>query len=203
MKTVSKALALLSASAALYAAPRAEACSISNAANWSDEHVAIATQFDAATVNMSKNQGPNPFSPTIIGLWKFTFVAQGNPAPLPPDGTVLDAGFQTWHVDNTELMNSSRPAATGDFCMGVWRQQGASYILNHFAMAWNAPGQTPEDFAGIANIREQVRLGRDGNTFTGPATLDQYEPDGETVAVHLAGIISATRVTINSTVSGH
>ena len=202
MNTLSKPLALIFVTAVAYAAPRADACSISNAANWNDQQTAIASQVETASVNMDKNSSILGFAQGIVGMWKFSFVAQGNPAPLPPDGTVLDAGFQTWHSDNTEIMNSSRPAATGNFCSGVWKPEGQTYVLNHFALAWNAPGTTPADFAGVANIREQVKLSRDGSSFSGNITLDQYNPDGVTLAVHLTGVITAKRITVYSTVSG-
>lgn len=53
----------------------------------------------------------------IVGFWKVKFVSEGNPGI--PDGIVIDNGFVRWHGDGTEIMNSSRPPATGNFCMGV------------------------------------------------------------------------------------
>jgi len=52
----------------------------------------------------------------IVGFWKVTFVAQGNPGI--PDGAVIDFGYAQWHGDGTEILNSSRPPATGNFCLG-------------------------------------------------------------------------------------
>ena len=207
MNTLSKTIAVLFAGALLNGAivSHAQACSIQNMQNWSAAQSSANAQFAQAFNGLERNQSLFgwPFRSGIVGLWKFTFTAQGNAPPLPPDGVVLDSGFQTWHVDNTELMNSARPAATGDFCMGVWRQSGQTYTLNHFAMAWNPPGTDPSDFAGIANIRATVKLSHDGNSFSGTETLDQYQPDGVTVAVHLTGTITATRMTTDSTVDGN
>src|SRR5260370_42529100 len=107
---------------------------------------------------------------SIVGLWKFSFVALGNsenPFPLnPPDGTTLDAGYVQWHSDGTEIMNSGRDPATGSFCLGAWKRIGKSkYKLNHFALSWNAtgrscsPSQQPGAtgrFQGPTNIREGV-----------------------------------------------
>src|SRR5258708_32408310 len=46
---------------------------------------------------------------SIVGLWKFTFVAKGNarnPFPdNPPAGTTLEAGNGHWPRDRTEIMN--------------------------------------------------------------------------------------------------
>lgn len=209
MTTLSKSIAAVFAGVLLNGAIvfHANACSIQNMQNWNASKANANAQFAQAFNGMERNQNQAlfdwPFHTGIVGLWKFTFTAEGNAPPLPPDGTVLDAGFQTWHIDNTELMNSGRPAATGDFCMGVWRQGSGVYTLNHFAMAWNPPGTDPSDFAGIANIRAQVKLSRDGNSFSGTETLDQYQPDGVTLAVHLTGTITATRVTTDSTVDGN
>ncbi len=57
---------------------------------------------------------------SIVGLWQVTFTSKDTPGI--PDGTVVDAGFATWHADGTEIMNSGRPPITGNFCMGVWKQ---------------------------------------------------------------------------------
>src|SRR5262249_48798331 len=64
-------------------------------------------------------QGPAPFGPAAlllvadhdsddgtVGFWKVEFVLD--------DGTVFDNGFAQWHSDGTEIMNSSRPPATGN-----------------------------------------------------------------------------------------
>jgi hypothetical protein len=144
---------------------------------------------------------------SIVGLWKFTFTAEGNTNGIP-DGTPIDAGYVTWHEDGTELMNSGRAPTTGNFCMGVWKQVGpATYKLNHFALAWafdasapvTGPGTGGADFIGPANIRERVILGPNGDSYHGTFTLTQYEPDGVTVVAPtpIVGTVKATRITAN------
>jgi hypothetical protein len=149
------------------------------------------------------------FRAAIVGLWKFSFVAQGNGASGPPDGTPIDAGYATWHEDGTELMNSGRAPTTGDFCMGVWVQIGHStYELNHFALAWafdpnapiTGPGTGGADFVGPANIREVVTLDGNGNHYAGTFTLIQYATDEKTVLADIKGIVKGTRITVNSSV---
>jgi hypothetical protein len=45
-------------------------------------------------------------------------------------------GFSQWHSDGTEILNSSRPPATSNFCLGVWEKTGPfAYKLNHFALS--------------------------------------------------------------------
>ncbi len=130
---------------------------------------------------------------SIVGFWKFTEVAEGNGAI--PDGSTVDAGFAQWHSDGTEIMNSSRPPATQSFCLGVWRKTGgATYSLNHFALSWDLSGH----FVGPANIREDVKVGHGGQTYTGTFTIDQFDQSGNVIA-HITGDVTATRITVNTT----
>lgn len=132
----------------------------------------------------------------IVGMWKFTFISLGNLNLGIPDGAVLDAGFQTWHSDGTEIMNSARPPITSNFCMGVWdyAPTNSSYRLNHYALSWAPDGTT---FIGPANIREQVVVDRSGNAFSGRFSIDQYAQDGVTDLAHIEGTITATRITVH------
>jgi hypothetical protein len=145
----------------------------------------------------------------IVGLWKFTFTAQGNGSSGPPDGTPIDHGYVQWHEDGTELMNSGRAPTTGDFCMGVWEQVGhATFKLNHFAMAWafdpnapvTGPGTGGADFVGPANIRETVTVDRSANHYSGYFTLVQYAADEKTVLATIKGVVKGTRITVDSTI---
>lgn len=141
-----------------------------------------------------------PFHPfddaQITGLWRFNMVSDGqSPAPAPGPNVLVDSGFVTWHDDGTELMNSGRAPVSGAFCMGVWKQVGAStYKLNHWAESWipgYEPGQTnnwitnPDgtsvggtneafNYFGPTNIQETITLARDGNHYTGTFRLTQY-----------------------------
>ena len=132
----------------------------------------------------------------IVGFWKVAFVAQGNPGI--PDGAVIDFGFAQWHGDGTEILNSSRPPATGNFCLGVWKNSGHSrYKLNHFGLSSDLSG----NMIGPANIREEVTLGRDGNTYAGTFTIDQLDLSGNVLA-HIAGKVKATRITVDTPAEG-
>jgi hypothetical protein len=140
---------------------------------------------------------------SIVGMWKATFTAQGNPGQLPPDGAVIDSAFVQWHSDGTEIMNSGRPAQDGNICLGVWERTGRSrYKLNHFALG-NDTSNAPTGIgnpAGPARILEDVTLSRDGNHYAGTFVLDAYDPAGNHVA-HIVGQITATRITVNTPVS--
>ena len=141
---------------------------------------------------VSSHQGSNN---GIIGFWKVKFVAEGN-AGGPPDGTVIDNGFAQWHSDGTEIMNSSKPPVTSNFCLGVWQKSGSSsYQLNHFALGFD----TSSNFIGPVQIQESVTVDRKADQYTGTFTIDQFDPMGNPLG-HVAGNITATRVTVDTPV---
>jgi hypothetical protein len=132
----------------------------------------------------------------IVGFWKVKFVSEGNTGIGIPDGAVIDNAFVQWHSDGTEIMNSSRPPATGNFCLGVWQKSGPfSYALNHFALSADPSG----NLVGPARIREDVALNQWADQYHGTFTIDQYDVSG-TLLVHIAGRITATRITVDTTV---
>lgn len=122
----------------------------------------------------------------ITGFWKIQLAL--------PDGTVIDQGYATWHADGTEIINSSRPPISGNFCMGVWKRTGRStYKLNHFAMGWDASGT---NFVGPTNLKEEVVLDRSHNSYAGTFTVDQYDTNGNVIG-HAAGQVTGHRITVD------
>lgn len=153
---------------------------------------------------------------SIVGMWHVHLVAQ-SVVNLPPQlaGLEIDAGYQQWHSDKTELLNSGgRGPATGSFCMGVWEQTGRrTFQLNHFAIAW-AQGPAPDANSAPTNTRtgpssivETVTVSPDGKTFTGTFTITDYtetdSPSGSTISFSdsITGTISATRIDVNTPAS--
>ncbi len=132
---------------------------------------------------------------TIVGFWHQKLVSKDTNGV--PDGTVLDDGLSQWHSDHTELLNSgSRPPSTGNFCMGVWEKVGRrTYKLNHFPLVWDSTGTM---FVGPANLRAEVTVSADGKEYNGSFTLDQYDPTGKTLLGSAQGVITGTRITVNS-----
>jgi hypothetical protein len=132
----------------------------------------------------------------IVGFWKFRLVSEHNAGV--PDGTVLDVGYAQWHSDGTEIMNSSRPPATGSFCLGVWAKTGPStYKLNHFAISWNPDGT----IQGPAQIQETLTVSADRNSYTGTFTLVQYNQAGAEQARNV-GRVEGTRITVTTPITG-
>jgi hypothetical protein len=109
--------------------------------------------------------------PTIVGLWSFTFTAGRQ---------VVDFGYAQWHADGTEIINSgSHHPATGNFCLGVWRQTGPlSYHLNHWALGYSPtvpPPGSPIMPAVKVNAKEDVKLDPGGDSFSGTFTITPYD----------------------------
>jgi hypothetical protein len=139
-------------------------------------------------------------SASIVGMWRVQFTAQGNSAhnPAIPDGALVDFGYSQIHNDGTEMLNSgAHSPATQNFCMGVWGQTGfLTYEINHFALSYS---DTTGALANYVNIREQFTLSPSGDSFTGTFTIDVYDTSKNHVD-HVAGNITATRITVDSTV---
>ena len=195
------AIAALGAAASMFASS-AQACGLPDivAGRFSQGQFAVtkmqARQVSHALANIDRRSpqaAPRSGRP-IVGMWHFTFVSLGNGGMGIPDGTVLDAGYQTWHADGTEITNSGRPPMTQSFCTGVWDRSGGSYRLNHYALSWDPTGT---QFVGPTNIREMVSVDASGNAIEGEFTIDQYSSDGSTVVAHLDGTISGERITVD------
>jgi hypothetical protein len=153
-----------------------------------------ATQA-TASAQSSLSQQAAPAGAAIVGFWHVKFISKGT--GFIPDGTVVDMGFSQWHSDGTEILNSSRPPATSNFCLGVWEKTGPfSYKLNHFALSSDLNG----NMIGPANIREDVTLDAQGASYAGTFSIDQYDTSGN-LLVHIIGEVKATRITVDTKVS--
>ncbi|MGA2149687.1 MAG: hypothetical protein ABSH49_32570 [Bryobacteraceae bacterium] len=135
---------------------------------------------------------------SIVGMWNTQYIAEGNSTRNPPipNGTVVDFGYNQWHSDGTEILNSAgHSPATQNFCLGVWGQTGfLSYELNHFALSYD---QTTQALAAYVNIREQIALSPSGDMYTGTFTIDVYDPKGNHLD-HIAGNVTAQRITLDT-----
>jgi hypothetical protein len=121
----------------------------------------------------------------IAGLWSFRMIVGGQTA---------DFGYQTWHSDGTELMNSGgRAPSTENFCQGVWKQTGDyTYHLNHWALSYDSSTGT---LNGKVNIKEDVTLDTRALRYSGLFTIDIYDPNTNAVLQHVHGQVVGLRVT--------
>lgn len=144
---------------------------------------------DGSLILVSERDDVDP----IVGFWHLTFSI---PNPGGGDPIVIDNALAQWHSDGTEIMNSSRPPITSNFCLGTWQKTGPSrYKLNHFALSSDENSK----LVGPANIRESVRLSHDGNSFTGTFSIDQYDTQGNSLA-HVEGQVTGNRITVDTQV---
>jgi hypothetical protein len=76
----------------------------SSATDWPQQVATALGRLQTTASSATATRQPDAAA-SIVGLWSVTFTAENNPGG-PPDGTVIDAGYVTWHADHTELMNS-------------------------------------------------------------------------------------------------
>jgi hypothetical protein len=141
-------------------------------------------------------------SPSIVGMWHVVWTANSmNGESISSPGVVIDNSVVVWHADGTEIMNSSRPAQDGNFCLGVWKQTGRlSYFLNHIPWQGNDSSGGAGGIGnptGGAQILEQVTLSPDGNHYSGRFSLTAYDTSGN-IEVTFTGTLSATRITVGT-----
>ena len=142
----------------------------------------------------------NDHGPSIVGMWHVLFTAHAMNGQAIPD-TVIDNSIVIWHSDGTEIMNSSRPAQDGNFCLGVWERTGnRTYSLNHIPWQGNDPSNAPGGIGnpqGGAQLTDKVRREPAGNAYTGSFTLTAYDTAGN-VTVSFTGTLAAKRVTTHT-----
>ena len=79
----------------------------------------------------------------------------------------------------------------------MWEKTRPSrYKLNHFGLSWNSD----QTYQGPANIRVEITLSPDHNSYVGTFTVDQYDPS-ENLLEHLAGRVKAKRINVNTTIT--
>ncbi|MBV9528743.1 hypothetical protein [Sphingomonas sp.] len=123
----------------------------------------------------------------IAGMWSFRMISGGQ---------TVDFGYTEWHPDGTELMNSGgRAPATGNFCMGVWKQTGTNtYHLNHWALSYDSSSGA---LNAKVNLKEDVTLDSRALRYSGTFTMDVYDPNTNAVVQHAHGQVVGLRVTAN------
>jgi hypothetical protein len=112
--------------------------------------------------------------PSIVGMWHVIFTAQTMNGE--PFSGVIDNSIVVWHSDGTEIMNSSRPAQDGNFCLGVWTRAGKlKYHVNHIPWQGNDPSNAP---GGIGNP-QGGETWRAYALCRSPMTFRWYKPASE------------------------
>jgi hypothetical protein len=153
----------------------------------------------SASLARDLGNASNARGASIVGMWSIQFISEGNETHNPPipDGAMIDFGYTQWHSDGTEFLNSGgRAPATQNFCLGVWAQTGYStWQLNHFAITYDASGA----YIGKANIQETVTLSPGGTKYSGTFSITVFNVTGTQID-HLAGQVTADRITVDTTI---
>jgi len=129
---------------------------------------------------------------TVVGLWTFKLSAKGT-AGLE-DGTQIDFGYQVWHSDGTELLNSEgRASMMQSYCTGAWQQvSNRHYVLNHTSVSLDPIGAL---YVGPGTFTEEIAVDDSGKHFAGHFTLVEYSADQTTLLREVKGVVTGDRIT--------
>ena len=120
---------------------------------------------------------------SIVGLWKNSVIVGGN---------VVVNSIAAWHSDGTEFDNVDFPPTTGNICQGVWENKGRKVTEHHLGWTFD----TSANPTGYFTLEQNVKLSKDGQSYSGPFDQKFYDTDGNLVN-ELTGEMSATRFTGN------
>ena len=138
-------------------------------------------------------------NPSLVGMWSFQFISQGNTTRSPSiaDGIQLNFGYTQFHSDETEILNAgARSPAQENFCLGVWQQTGNfTYQVNHFALNYDA---TTGTLLGRIIVIEMVTVSPGGTALSGTFVETVYDTKGNQTD-HLTGQVAAQRMTVDTT----
>ncbi len=142
--------------------------------------------------------------PSIVGMWHVIFTAKTSFGKDIPD-TVIDNALAVWRFRQNGNHEFRAGTAGWELLPGCLGKTGRStYYLNHFPWFSNEfPNDTNNGIGmpvGPTHITETVTLGSDCNHFSGTFTLDAFDTTGKTTLASFTGVITATRVTTNTTI---
>jgi hypothetical protein len=150
-----------------------------------------------AQLARDQSKESSPTGPSIVGMWSFQFISQGNTTRTPPiaDGTMINFGYTQWHSDGTEFFTSgARSPGQGNFCLGVWEPTGLlTFQLNHFALNYDA---TTGTLLGTIVVVEKVTLSPGGTQYSGTFAETVFDTKGNKTD-SLTGQVTAQRVTVD------
>jgi hypothetical protein len=138
-------------------------------------------------------------SPSIVGMWSFQFISQGNTTRNPsiPDGAQLNFGYTQFHSNETEILNAgARSPAQENFCLGIWQKTGNStYQINHFALNYDA---TTGTLLGRIIVIETITVSPGGTALSGTFVETVFDTKGNQTD-HPTGQVTAQRMTVDTT----
>ncbi len=152
-----------------------------------------------ANLTREMSNAANAKSPSLVGMWSFQFISQGNTTrnPAIADGTQINFGYTQFHSDETEILNAgARSPAQQNFCLGVWQDTGNStYQVNHFALNYDAATGT---LLGRIIVIEKITVSPGGTALSGTFVETVFDTKGNQTD-HLTGQVTAQRITVDTT----
>ena len=127
---------------------------------------------------------PNASYGSIVGLWHVTYTTS--------DDQLFQESFDMWHSDGTELETANVNPIPGNFCVGVWKQDGSEIHLHHVGWGFDNLG----NLVGPFTVDSVVKLGNRGITYSGNFDFKQYDANGN-LLLEVTGTISATRIGVD------
>jgi hypothetical protein len=159
----------------------------------------IASATSAEQARDLSSAASSSASPSLVGMWSFVYISEGNTTRNPSiaDGAQLNFGYNQFHSDETEIMNSgARSPAQENFCLGVWQKTGRyTYQVNHFALNYNA---TTGAFLGKIIVVAMLTVSPGGTAFSGTFVETVFDTMGNKTD-HVTGQVTAQRITVDTT----
>jgi hypothetical protein len=146
--------------------------------------LAIITAALAAAFSQSSNDDRGgTTAPELEGGWRVR-VTPAVGAPIPPFLT-----FSTFGRGGTFLESTQPGQGPGH---GVWRRTGGrEFVITFEKILLSSEG----NFAGTLKVREAIRLSASGDSYTGDATAEAFDPSGHLVGSFCAKT-QATRIIV-------
>ena len=133
----------------------------------------------------AQEQEKNDSTLTVLGLWKVVYFS---------GGVLNDVGFNQFNAGGTELVNDVGALDGGtNFCMGAWKRvHGRTYELVHTFFIFDGSGKKA---IAIVIEKQRMTVSRDGNTFRGTWTQDNYDFAGNLIpGNHFDGPVTGKRI---------
>jgi hypothetical protein len=86
--------------------------------------------------------------------------------------------------------------SVGNICWGVWERTGIrTFKLNHIGLVFDTNGK----YIGLFKLSAALKVGNDGDTFTGTFVADQEDLSGKNIPdLHFEGTLKATRFKVDN-----
>jgi hypothetical protein len=102
----------------------------------------------------------------------------------------FDEALGAWEAGGIEILNDAQAPATGNVCLGIWRQTGVrTFAVTHPGWNFDVNGTLTGSFVA----GEAIALARDGRTYRGSISFEFFDVSGSLVD-RLTGEVRAERV---------